>query len=125
MTQTDAGAFFQYETLPLELVLVDESGEPVEGILDDVESVVVSIDQPEAAHIDLTGSQLSLDPGASTIRAVLTQEQTAGFERARIGRCCNATAHVQVNILYLDGKRLPTLKADLEVLDNLYKRVMR
>ena len=125
MTQTDAGAFFQYETLPLELVLVDESGEPVEGILDDVNSVVVSIDQPEAAHIDLTGSQLSLDPGASTIRTVLTQEQTAGFERARIGRCCNDTAHVQVNILYLDGKRLPTLKADLEVLDNLYKRVMR
>ena len=117
-------SFYQYETLPLELVLVDDVGDPIPGVLDEAEQVVVSLDQPEVAHVDYTGDEVELEPEASTVIVRMPQEDTAKFERARIGRCCNTTAKVQVNLLYTDGTRLASEAGGLEVLDNLFKRVM-
>ena len=117
-------SFIQYETLPLEIELVDDNGDPIEGILDGVSSCVVSFDQPEVAHLDKTGDDLTLNAETSTITVKMSQEDTAQFERAKTGRCSNTRVSVEVNILYADGSRLPSEIGELEVYNNLYKQVM-
>ena len=117
-------SFYQYETVPLDIVLIDDNGDPIEGILDGVSSCVVSFDQPGVGHLDMTGDALILSPETSTITVLMSQEDTAKFERAKIGRCCNTTVSVEVNILYDDGTRRPSEVGELEVFNNLYKQVM-
>ena len=120
-----SGSFIQYETLALDIVLVDDDDNPIEGILDGVSSVVVSFDQPEVGHIDLTGDDLVLSPSESMVTALMGQEDTALFERAMTGRCCNTLVNVEVNILYESGERRPSYVGYLEVFNNLYRRVMQ
>lgn len=119
-----SSSFIQYETLPLDIVLVDDAGEPIPGILDGAERVVVSFDQPEVAHLDFEGEQVVLSPSESTVTVLLGQEDTAKFERARLGRCCNTAVNVEVNILYDNGDRKPSEVGSLEVSNNLFRQVM-
>ena len=108
--------FYQWETAGLELIICDEDDNPKAGVLDDLKDVVVSIAQG-TRQVDWHLDELDIDAPSSKITLRLTQEKAGKFAG-------DAPAKVQVNILYLDGERDVTVKGDIDVLANLYRKVM-
>ena len=108
--------FYQWETDNFEIILEDDDGNPVPGVLDDVKEVVVTIKQGDIEEIWFT-DDLGLDTANSVINLPLSQTQTGRFEGDK-------TAKIQVNILYNDSERDVTAKGKIDVYDNDYKKEM-
>ena len=109
-------SFTQWTTEDLKIILEDDEGNPVEGVLDDVKNLVVTITQGSVVE-NWFLEDIGLDQANSTINLPISQERSGRFEGDK-------TAKVQVNILYNDSERDATAKGKIDVFDNLYDKEM-
>lgn len=108
--------FYTYETVEIPLIFTPN------GILDGYSRVVVSVAQDDRIQIDKTEEDLSIDTTTNTITLSLTQQETAKFKGGTLNT--PRKAHVQVNIYYNNSSRDVSVMKDIDVYDNLYKKVM-
>lgn len=101
--------FYQFETADLVISL----NKP--NVLKDAQDVVVSIVQG-SARLDYHIDDLELDTDTSQIGVHISQEDAGKFK--------NATAAVQVNVLYETGERDVSAQGSISIFTNLYKQVM-
>lgn len=71
--------------------------------------------QQGTRELDVEADTVSYDGSDTTVSVSLTQRQTAKF---RAGR----KVKVQVNWVYIDGKRDATVQAEVDVIGNLLER---
>ena len=103
--------FYIYETETLVLKILRE--EALKGF----KEVVVSIYQnTSGAEINRLSSELGIDEENDTVTISLSQEDTALFKPGK--------ALIQVNIYYDNTERDVTTMAEIEVKNNLYRRVI-
>lgn len=100
--------FYIYETVTFPIQLSDTEA------LQNYDKVVVSVWQKGGVQVDISDPSVDEETGKITIR--LDQNDTAKFVKG--------TAIVQVNIYYKDQERDVSTTAKIQVLDNLYKKVM-
>lgn len=111
MADNCCAGFFIWETKPLTIEF-----EP-EGVLDDVEKVVVSIAQPMfGVNLEKRGSEVIVDAENNQVDIYLTQEETSIFSPGE--------AVIQVNFLYDDEERDTSVQGIIKVWDNLHREVM-
>lgn len=99
--------FYQYETVEFPLQLSESEA------LQDSTKVVVSLKQG-GTQLDKVNPDMNKETGLITL--YLNQEETALFKVGKVD--------LQVNIYYENKERDVTTKAQISVLDNLYKQVM-
>lgn len=99
--------FYIYETVTFPIQLSDTEA------LQNYDKVVVTISQKNI-QVDITNPSVDEETGRLTIW--LSQEDTSKFVKG--------TATIQVNIYYTDKERDVTNTAKIQVLDNLYKKVI-
>lgn len=114
--------FYIYETVdfPIEVTSKDETT----GILDGYKKVIISFGQNgnEVLAKDSSMSDVSIDTESDIINVHLTQEDTSKFKVSKTDDV--STADVQVNILYEDKERDASASTEIEVRNNLHKKVM-
>ena len=108
--------FYTYETVELPLTFTPS------GVLEDYKHIVVSIVQDDLVQIDKTEDDLSIDVANDSIVINLTQEETAKFRGG--SEKAPKTAHVQVNVYYNNTTRDVSIVKDINVYNNLYKKVI-
>lgn len=99
--------FYIYETVTFPIQLSDPEA------LKNCDKVVVTISQKD---VQVNIDDPSIDEETGRLSIWLSQNDTAKFKKG--------TATIQVNIYYLDKERDVTTTAKIQVLDNLYKKVM-
>lgn len=108
--------FYTYETIEIPITFSPA------GVLENYRHIVVSIVQDDIARIDKKDNDLSIDTAADTIVVSLSQEETAKF-RGGNGNSPKK-AHVQVNVYYDNTSRDVSIVKDIDIYDNLYKKVI-
>ena len=103
--------FYRYETTDIMLTFSPT------GILQGYEHIVVSLSQIGGVQIDKTEEDLEIDDVMDIINLHLSQEETSSFSGGN-------NVKIQVNIYYDDETRNVSTVGEIEVLDNLYKKVM-
>ena len=101
--------FYKYETVDIPITLSPD------GVLEDYKHIVISIKQ-HGVQIDKTEDDIGIDTEQNLINVHLSQEETAMFQ---VGN-----AKIQLNIYYTNTERDTSTMADIEVSENLYKKVM-
>ena len=103
--------FYRYETAGITLNFTPTA------VLEDYEKIIVSLRQNGNIQIDKDESELGIDVENGTILINLSQEETGKFEG-------NSKILVQVNIYYDDESRNVSTIGEIQVYDNLYKKVI-
>ena len=113
--------FYIYETVDFPIIV---TAEETTGILDGYKEVIVSFGQNgnEILTKDSSMSDVSIDTETDTINVHLSQEDTSKFKVSKTDDV--TTADVQVNILYEDKERDASASTEIEVRNNLHKKVM-
>lgn len=103
-------SFYKYETVSIPLKFTPT------GVLSNYKHIIVSIVQEGVIQIDKDEDDLTINTANDTITFSLTQEETAKFLPTK--------AVIQVNIYYNDNERDVSTKATIDILDNLYDKVI-
>lgn len=103
--------FYRYETAGITLKFKPEN------VLEDYQKIIVSLRQNGNIQIDKNENELGIDSENGTILINLSQEETGKFED-------NNKILVQVNIYYDDESRNVSTMGEIQVYDNLYKKVI-
>jgi hypothetical protein len=104
-------SFYRYETTDITLSFLPDD------VLMNYDHIVVSLSQVGGIQIDKTEDDLEIDDTAGVIDFSLSQEETSQFTSGN-------KVKIQVNIYYADETRNVSTMGEIEVLDNLYKKVM-
>lgn len=107
MADKNQAKFYQYETVDLLLRIIKDT-----TALQDYDEVVVTIAQQNTV---VNVSKFEIDTEEGTITVHMSQQETGKFKKGK--------ATLQVNI-YKSKHRKATGYGDLQVLENLYKKVM-
>lgn len=103
-------SFYRFETISMPLKFTPE------GVLEDYKHIIVSISQNGVLLINKNEDDLVIDSTTDTITISLSQEETGLFQPTK--------AYIQVNIYYNDSERDVSTQAAIDVLDNLYEKVI-
>ena len=108
--------FYTYETVEIPITFTPA------GVLENYLHIVVSIVQDDIARIDKKENELSVDVENDTVVVSLSQEETAKFRGG--DNNTPKIAHVQVNVYYDNASRDVSIIKDINVYNNLYKKVI-
>lgn len=101
--------FYAWETVDLNIKVSDKSA------LEDYDKIVISLEQGRV-HLDFF-DQFVVDSEEGIIVLHLTQKDTSCFEP-------NRKVKLQVNFYYIDEERDTSTEAEIDVLPNLYRKVI-
>ena len=103
--------FYIYETETFQIKLNKDN------VLNDIKHIIVSISQPaREVQVDKKDNEIGIDEENNIISVSFSQEETAKFKPGN--------AEIQVNIYYNNSERDVSSKGQIEVRDNLYKKVI-
>lgn len=108
--------FYTYETVEIPIKFTPA------GVLGNYRHIIVSIVQDDIARIDKKDNDLSIDVVNDTVVVSLSQEETALFRGGN--QNTPKTAHIQVNIYYDSTERDVSIIKDINIYNNLYKKVV-
>ena len=108
--------FYRYETVDIPLQFTPT------GVLEGYKHIIVSIAQNGMTQIDKNENDLAIDVYNDTITLSLTQEETAKFAGGQEG--APRKAKIQVNIYYNSTERDVSTVGEIDVYDNLYRKVI-
>ena len=110
--------FYQFETASLRVKVTAEDGS---NPLDGFRSIVVSLDQGDGRG--MYHGDYAFEAGAPEVD-IAEQTINLDFSQEETGKYAAMPARVQVNIYYDDAERDATVEGEIEVLENLYRKVM-